>query len=111
MRNRLGAETGLGLPATLVFDRPTPGALGDYLWTRLVADSGADADEARLRTALTAIPYARFRDAGLVDVLLQLAGSEAEVQSPADPGDTGAVDSMDADTLIDLVLGESDNTN
>ncbi|WP_327223359.1 type I polyketide synthase [Streptomyces platensis] len=111
LRNRLGAETGLSLPATLVFDRPTPAALGDYLWTQLVADSGADADEARLRAALAAIPYARFRDAGLVEVVWQLADSAGEAQPPADPGDTGAVDSMDADTLIGLVLGESDTTH
>ncbi|WP_226961552.1 MULTISPECIES: type I polyketide synthase [Streptomyces] len=48
LRNRLNAEVGRRLPATLVFDYPTPRAVADYL-QREIVDGGLSAEERVLK--------------------------------------------------------------
>ena len=102
LRNQLAAATGLQLPATLAFDHPTVSRLAGYLGTRLAPTADTDSAEARLREALASIPLARLRDAGLVDVLLRLAGASEDA-----PANTERqLDEMDAEALVDFVLDE-----
>ncbi|MFF3396758.1 SDR family NAD(P)-dependent oxidoreductase, partial [Streptomyces sp. NPDC002669] len=51
LRNRLATATALPLPATLVFDFPTPGAVAGYLLERVMGESAPAEDEPVRRRA------------------------------------------------------------
>jgi polyketide synthase 12 len=74
LRNRLDAATGLELPATLVFDYPSPAGLVDHLLGRMVGDGIAqegsvEAEIARLERAL-----------GALEDVTELRGATARLQ-------------------------------
>jgi acyl transferase domain-containing protein/acyl carrier protein len=115
LRNRLRAATGLRLPSTLVFDRPRPDALAEWLLDEVLpADAGAASPALGrlddLEAALAVLPPEEARRCGMVDRLQALLWKYAD--TPAD-GPGAAEDETDlaratADemfTLIDRELG------
>ncbi|WP_436975825.1 type I polyketide synthase [Nonomuraea angiospora] len=108
LRNQLNAATGLQLPATLIFDYPTPHDLTRFVLEQLfpaaaarTAGPAAVRSDAEVRQLLTTIPISRLREAGLLDSLFRLAGPEEDGETN---GRTEEIDSMDADLLIQLAL-------
>jgi pimaricinolide synthase PimS1 len=110
LRNRLGVATGLQLPATLIFDHPTPGAVAQYLLEKIQGDRAGsavspDAELANLERRLSEIAsdeVSRAKVAGRLHAFLQkLDGGEDAVSDDED------IRSATAEEVIELINRET----
>ncbi|MEU8953161.1 beta-ketoacyl synthase N-terminal-like domain-containing protein [Streptomyces sp. NPDC048518] len=104
LRNRLRAATGLRLPATMVYDYPTPRALAEHLLDRILPDGGAGelpvaAHLDDLELALDGLAADDPRRKGLIRRLQTLLWKQQ-------PDTTGAASPADGDTPDDAKEGE-----
>ncbi len=105
LRNTLTTQTGLSLPATVIFDQPTPAALASHIHRQIGADGdigqAGDPRDSEIYRLIASIPVKQLREAGILDMLLGMVGRGQHSQ----PDRTEDVANMNLDELL-ITLGD-----
>ena len=119
MRNRLKSATGLPLSPTLIFDYPNSAALAGHIRRELVGTSEQAAPvavpgEAEIQRVVGSIPVKRLRQAGVLELLLELAnesdgGGQTAQPKAGEAASEKSIADMDLDDLVNTALLNDDD--